>query len=236
MEPEKAKVDPLQYIKVVFYILLCILCVYAILYFRELQKQEKAKTAVAVATTSPTRSTEEGSEKTGADGKTVSTPEGLTATETQSDSISNDEAQEKALEAINDLFDPDERATDALEAALDRRKGSESFEERKVQRVKEAFKNIPRRFDAAAIRESVVKRVEPNYPSGANSSVKEKNIEVLIKIDENGSVLSAAEVTFSSSAGEAAVEAARQWKFKPYYVSGKPKSAVAILTFHYKPN
>jgi len=235
MEPEKAKVDPLQYIKVVFYILLCVLCVYAILYFRELQKQEKAKTAVAVTTTSPTRSTENGSEKKEADGKAV---EGSTATETplsQSDIINNDEAQEKALEAINDLFDPDTIGTDALEAVLERRKGSESFEERKVQRVKEAFKNIPRRLDAAAIRESVVKRVEPNYPSGY-SFVKEKNIEVLIKIDDNGNVLSAAEITYSSSAGDAAVEAARQWKFKPYYVSGKPKSAVAIITFHYKPN
>jgi len=74
-----------------------------------------------------------------------------------------------------------------------------------------------------------LKMVEPEFPSAVVSRIRKGDVEVRFEVEPGGTVVDA-EVVQSSSArlNAAAVEAIKQWRFKP---SGKSHTAVVKLVF-----
>jgi hypothetical protein len=59
------------------------------------------------------------------------------------------------------------------------------------------------------------------------------NIKVSIMVDETGAVRCAAGVEGASELYERSARTARQWKFKPYIINGKPAVVASVIYFHY---
>jgi len=77
-------------------------------------------------------------------------------------------------------------------------------------------------------------KVQPDYPPMAKQLGLRGEVEVEAHIDESGSVESVKAKTGNPILANAAVEAARHWKFTPFTANGKPVKVVAELTFNFK--
>lgn len=86
------------------------------------------------------------------------------------------------------------------------------------------------RLSTNALAERAIKKAEPSFPPGARAG------EVLIEItvDERGDVASAEGVSGDRALIEAAIAAARQWKFKPTKLSGEPVRVIGRVTFKFR--
>ena len=79
-----------------------------------------------------------------------------------------------------------------------------------------------------------IRRVEPTYPALAKQARIQGMVQVQIGISETGAV---SEVTLLSGhplLRDAALQAARQWMFKPTELNGRPVRAVGLITFNFK--
>lgn len=81
---------------------------------------------------------------------------------------------------------------------------------------------------------SIIKKVPPEYPDNAKAANVTGEVQVEVVIDEKGDVISAKAVSGPDLLKSAAVDAARQWKFKPMKISSKPVKVAATLTFDFK--
>jgi TonB family protein len=82
--------------------------------------------------------------------------------------------------------------------------------------------------------EAATSKVQPAYPPIAKQLGLKGEVEVETHIDENGAVESAKVKTGNALLGNAALEAAKHWKFKPFTANGKPVKAVTEITFNFK--
>ena len=79
-----------------------------------------------------------------------------------------------------------------------------------------------------------VKRVNPwPYPPAAKAAKVAGIVQVQVTISEEGKVIDATALTGHPLLRDAAVEAARQWEFKPTELSGQPVRVQGILTFNF---
>jgi TonB family protein len=94
---------------------------------------------------------------------------------------------------------------------------------------------IPRKITVSGgvLQGSAIKRVQPPYPSVAKAAKASGAVQVQILISEAGDVIEAMIVSGHPLLREAALEAARQWQFKPTELSGKPVKVQGILTFNF---
>jgi TonB family protein len=76
-------------------------------------------------------------------------------------------------------------------------------------------------------------RQEPVYPQAAKSSRIRGSVIVEVYVDEIGDVTAAKALSGDSFLKEAAVEAARKWKFKPTLRDGLPVPVKGTLTFNF---
>ncbi|MBI4852951.1 MAG: energy transducer TonB [Acidobacteria bacterium] len=81
------------------------------------------------------------------------------------------------------------------------------------------------------IRGNALKKVKPLYPSLARESKVSGTVEVHIIIDEKGEVISAIGIKGDKLLQQAALRAAKKWKFSPTLSNGTPIKAQGILTF-----
>jgi protein TonB len=79
-----------------------------------------------------------------------------------------------------------------------------------------------------------LKRVQPSYPFSAKAARQGGTVSVEVVINENGDVISARAVSGSDLLRNAAVSAARGWKFKPSMRDGKPVKSTSTITFNFK--
>jgi TonB family protein len=79
----------------------------------------------------------------------------------------------------------------------------------------------------------VIRRVSPKMPPLAIAAQVEGEVVVEVTIDEGGNVESARAWRGHPLLRDAAVSAARGWKFKPTVVDGTPVKVVANLTFNF---
>lgn len=82
--------------------------------------------------------------------------------------------------------------------------------------------------------EAATSKVQPAYPPIAKQLGLKGEVQVETHIDETGSVESARIKTGNAVLGNAALEAAKHWKFKPFTANGKPVKAVTEITFNFK--
>jgi len=81
---------------------------------------------------------------------------------------------------------------------------------------------------------SAVKRVEPEYPADARRKGIHGKVVVQVTIDDKGQVVSAKPMTGPDELREAAVRAARRWKFTPTSLSGVAVQVVGEISFNFE--
>jgi len=80
---------------------------------------------------------------------------------------------------------------------------------------------------------SAIKKVQPPYPPIAKAARAAGAVQVQVTISEEGRVIEAAVIGGHPLLRDAALQAARQWVFKPTELSGVPVKVQGILTFNF---
>lgn len=80
---------------------------------------------------------------------------------------------------------------------------------------------------------SALRRVQPQYPPIAKAARAAGAVQVQVTISEEGRVIEAQVVSGHPLLRDAAVQAARQWLFKPTELSGVPVKVQGVLTFNF---
>ena len=91
----------------------------------------------------------------------------------------------------------------------------------------------PVRESEAVIRQRAIFKVIPMYHSTGKNR-PHGIVKVRVTIDQDGTVASAESLNGNSPLKELAEEAARQWKFEPVLVDGRPVKVESTLTFRIK--
>ncbi|MBN1938688.1 MAG: energy transducer TonB, partial [Candidatus Aminicenantes bacterium] len=77
---------------------------------------------------------------------------------------------------------------------------------------------------------ALVKRVEPAYPDIARANRNKGTVILEIVTDVYGKVISAKVLRSVSNLDQAAIDAVKQWIYKPLLVEGKPRSCIFTVT------
>ncbi|HVG21152.1 MAG TPA: TonB family protein [Blastocatellia bacterium] len=80
---------------------------------------------------------------------------------------------------------------------------------------------------------SVTRRVEPVYPPLAKAAQVSGAVVVEVTLDEEGNVISARAISGHPLLKDAAVAAAREWKFSETKLRGEPVKVVGTITFNF---
>lgn len=96
-----------------------------------------------------------------------------------------------------------------------------------------ATQSIIRRSEGT-IRGNALNRTAPEYPKAAKEQNVEGDVTVEITIDEEGKVISARAMSGHELLVDAAVEASKQWTFKPTKLNDQAVKVSGILTFRFK--
>jgi protein TonB len=78
-----------------------------------------------------------------------------------------------------------------------------------------------------------IKKITPTYPAIARTARASGAVQIQVMISEEGRVISADVVSGHPLLREAALQAAKQWTFKPTELSGVPVKVQGILTFNF---
>lgn len=89
----------------------------------------------------------------------------------------------------------------------------------------------PSTFEVGSLYEKATKKVEPLYPQTAKNIGVSGLVRVKVVIDEAGSVTNIVWTEGPLLLRQAAQDAARQWKFQPLVVDGKPVRASGYIDF-----
>ncbi len=93
----------------------------------------------------------------------------------------------------------------------------------------------PVNLPASALPELAVQPVEPIYPDAAKSSGQRGNVVLQVLIGRDGAVQDAKFLQGSLVFARAAIDAVRQWQFKPYTLNGRAVSVQSTITLNFKP-
>ena len=80
----------------------------------------------------------------------------------------------------------------------------------------------------------IVKKVRPVYPAQARKMRLEGTVELQANISQSGSISSVKQLSGDLVLGRAAIDAVRQWKYKPYYLNGGPVEVETQITVNFK--
>ncbi len=86
---------------------------------------------------------------------------------------------------------------------------------------------------AGVLQGSAIKRVQPPYPPYAKEVGAQGQVDVQITISETGKVVEATAIRGHEALRDTAVQAAKQWEFKPVELSGAAVKVQGILTFNF---
>jgi TonB family protein len=89
------------------------------------------------------------------------------------------------------------------------------------------------RVSGGVLQGLAIKKTQPPYPPIARAARASGAVQVQITINETGEVIEASVISGHPLLRDAALEAARQWLFKPTELSGVPVKVQGILTFNF---
>ena len=78
-------------------------------------------------------------------------------------------------------------------------------------------------------------KVEPVYPDAAKANGQRGNVVLQVLIGRDGVVQDAKFLQGSLVFARAAIDAVKQWHFKPYSMNGRPVSVQTAITIDFKP-
>ena len=82
----------------------------------------------------------------------------------------------------------------------------------------------------------LIKRVQPKYPTSALAVHKEGAVQIEATINKEGNVNNLKVLSGDAVLARAALEAVRQWRYKPYYLNGEPVEIQTQITVNFKTN
>lgn len=91
------------------------------------------------------------------------------------------------------------------------------------------------RKSGGVLQQEAIKRVAPSYPIAAASAGIFGTVVVEVVIDEEGKVVRAKALSGPPQLCEAAVEAAKAWRFRPTKLSGEPVKVIGTISFNFTP-
>ncbi|HZR65542.1 MAG TPA: TonB family protein [Terriglobales bacterium] len=80
----------------------------------------------------------------------------------------------------------------------------------------------------------LVKRVPPEYPMAALQMRREGVVELLASIGKNGAITKVRVLAGDAALAKSAVDAVRQWKYRPYLLNGEPVEIETQITINFK--
>lgn len=92
---------------------------------------------------------------------------------------------------------------------------------------------VPKVISKGVVNGSAISLPKPPYPPAAKAVRAAGTVSVQVTIDENGNVISASAAGGHPLLQQAAVQAARQAKFKPTLLSGTPVKVTGIITYNF---
>lgn len=82
----------------------------------------------------------------------------------------------------------------------------------------------------------VIKRVQPRYPANALAAHIQGAVQIEATVNKEGIVVNPKVLSGDSVLAAAALEAVRQWRYKPYYLDGEPVEIQTQITIKFKAN
>src|SRR3984893_8222589 len=82
----------------------------------------------------------------------------------------------------------------------------------------------------------LIKRVQPKYPSAALAVRAQGAVQIEATINKDGNVTNLKVLSGDPVLARAALEAVRQWRYKPYYLDGDPVEIQTQITVNFKAN
>jgi periplasmic protein TonB len=80
----------------------------------------------------------------------------------------------------------------------------------------------------------LIKRVQPKYPQAALSAHAQGTVQIEATIDKEGKVTNLKVLSGHPILARSALEAVRQWRYKPYYLDGEPVEIETQITVNFK--
>ncbi len=80
----------------------------------------------------------------------------------------------------------------------------------------------------------ILKRVQPIYPPQGMQMRLEGTVELQANISKTGNITGIKQLSGQTILGRAAMDAVRQWKYKPYYLNGEPVEVQTQITVNFK--
>jgi len=80
----------------------------------------------------------------------------------------------------------------------------------------------------------ILKRVQPIYPPQGMQMRLEGTVELQANISKTGNITGIKQLSGQAILGRAAMDAVRQWKYKPYYLNGEPVEVQTQITVKFK--
>jgi protein TonB len=87
----------------------------------------------------------------------------------------------------------------------------------------------------SAVRELLAQPVAPEYPAAAKASGQRGSVVLQVLIGRDGTVQEAKFLQGSFMFARAAIDAVKQWSFKPYLLNGRAVSVQGAITLNFKP-
>ena len=76
----------------------------------------------------------------------------------------------------------------------------------------------------------LIRKVQPNYPALARQARIQGNVVLTAEISKDGSIENLRLVSGHPMLAPAAIEAVKQWKYKPYFLNGEPVEVETQVT------
>jgi TonB family protein len=80
----------------------------------------------------------------------------------------------------------------------------------------------------------LIKKVQPNYPPNALRMHVEGAVQLLATIGQSGNITAVKTLSGEPLLARAALDAVKQWKYKPYYLNGEPVEIQTQITVNFK--
>jgi protein TonB len=80
----------------------------------------------------------------------------------------------------------------------------------------------------------VVKKVTPVYPATALQLQKQGSVELMATINKDGAVTGVRVLSGDLMLAKSALEAVRQWKYRPYLLNGEPVEIETQITVNFR--
>ena len=90
------------------------------------------------------------------------------------------------------------------------------------------------KLSSTAAEESLLQRVEPDYPEAARQGQIQGTVELQVGIGQDGTVQQVTAVSGPPVLARAAIEAVKQWRFKPRIVNGQAMEMQTKITLNFR--